>query len=152
MRAVAVLAAVTSFASSDFWPDASAEAGVGAFTDSRTTSKTLAILLFLGVAVVVVDSFDNRVTVGGLSTFGCSAIFSDSCTFTGFTLPSVDMVGADYVPEGPASALSISIGTTVVPIGFGLRVRTLAVFGFSAPEKVKVATFLFPPCLWVGKH
>jgi hypothetical protein len=110
-----------------------------------------AILLFLGVVVVVVDSFNSLVTAGGLSNFGCSAIFSDSSSFTGFKLALVDMAGADSVLEGIDLALSISLGTSVVPIGFGLRVRTFALFGFGAPEEVEVATFLFPPCLRVGK-
>jgi hypothetical protein len=111
----------------------------------------LAILLFLGVAVIVVDNFDNPVIAGGHNTFGCSAVFSDSGSFTGFTLASVDMAGADSVHEGTTSALSISFGTLIVPLGFGLCVRTLALFGFDAPEDVEVATFLFPPCLRVGK-
>ena len=51
--------------------------------DSKTASKTLAILLFLGVVVAVGDSFGNAVTVGQLSTFGCSAAFSDSGSLTG---------------------------------------------------------------------
>ena len=102
--------------------------------DSKTTSKTLAILLFLGVAVVVVDSFDSPVTVGGLSTFGCSAVFSDFNSFTEFALASVDMAGADSIAEGTTSALSISFGTSAVPIGFGLQVRILTLFGFGALE------------------
>jgi hypothetical protein len=70
-----VLAAIASLAASDFAPVASTKAGTSAFTDSKTTSKTLAILLFLGVVVVVLDSFDNLVTAGGLNTVGCSATF-----------------------------------------------------------------------------
>jgi hypothetical protein len=101
--------------------------------DSKTTSKTLVILLFLGVVVVVVDSFGNPVTAGGLSTFGYSVVFSDSGSFTGSALASIDMAGADSVAKGAASALSISFGTSAVPIGFGLRVRTLALFSFDAP-------------------
>jgi hypothetical protein len=112
----------------------------------------LAILLFLGVVVVVVDSFDSPVTARGLSTFGCSAIFSDSGSFTRFALASTDMAGAVSMAEGVASALSISFGTSVVPIGFGLRVNTLAIFGFDTLEEVEVATFLFPPCLQAGKQ
>jgi hypothetical protein len=68
-----------------------AEAGTGAFTDSKTASNTLAILLFLGVAVVVLDGFDNPVTTRGLSTFGCSAAFSYSGSFTGPVLASIDI-------------------------------------------------------------
>jgi hypothetical protein len=45
----------------------------GVFTDSRTASKMLAILLFLGVPVVV-DSFGNIVTF----IFGWSGTFSIS--------------------------------------------------------------------------
>jgi hypothetical protein len=120
-----------------FSTDASSEEGVGAFTDSKTTSKTLAILLFCGVTVVVVDSFDSPVTAGGLSTFCCYAVFSDSGSITGFTLALVDMAGADFVPEGTASTLSISFDTLAVPIGFGLHVKTLALFGFGALEEVE---------------
>ena len=50
---------------------ASAEEEGGVFTDSRTTSKMLAILCFLGVPVVI-DSFGNIVTF----IFGCSGTFS----------------------------------------------------------------------------
>jgi hypothetical protein len=52
-------------------PEASTEEEGGIFIDSRTASKTLAILLFLGVPVVV-GSFDNIVTF----IFGCSGTFS----------------------------------------------------------------------------
>jgi hypothetical protein len=74
-RAVAMLAVIVSLASSYFSPDASVEAETGTFTDSKTASKMLAILLFLGVVVVVLNGFDSSITVGGLSTFGCSAAF-----------------------------------------------------------------------------
>jgi hypothetical protein len=45
--------------------------------DFKTTSKMLAILLFLGVIVVdvAVVSFGNSVVVGGLSSFECSSAF-----------------------------------------------------------------------------
>jgi hypothetical protein len=57
-------------------------AGVGVFIDSKTTSITLVILLFLGV-VVVVDNFGNYATTGGLSSFGSSsAIFGSSTAST----------------------------------------------------------------------
>src|SRR5688500_6885370 len=61
-RAVAAFAIIPSLVSSDFSPDASAKAGVDAFMDSKTTSKMLVILLFLGVVVIVVDGFDSPVT------------------------------------------------------------------------------------------
>jgi hypothetical protein len=54
------------------------------------------------------------------------------------------MAGAISVAEGAASAPSISFGTSTVPIGFGLRVKTLALFGFSALEEIEAATFIFP--------
>jgi hypothetical protein len=123
-RTLVVLVVIASLASSDFSPDASAEAGTGAFIDSKISSKTLAILLFLGVAVVVLDGFDSPVTAGGLSTFGCSAVFSDFSSFTGLVLASIDMVGAVSMAEGAASTLLISFGTSIVPIGFGLHVKT----------------------------
>jgi hypothetical protein len=55
---------------------ASAEAGVDVFTYSITASSTLAILLFLGVAVGLFDGFYNSVAHGRLSAFNCSAVFS----------------------------------------------------------------------------
>jgi hypothetical protein len=111
---------------------------------SKTSSKMLAILLFLGVVVAVLDGFDNPITARGLSTFGCSAAFSDSGSFTGPVLASIDITWAESVTEGAPSALSISFDTSTVPIGFGLCVKTLALFGFGALEEVEAATFLFP--------
>jgi hypothetical protein len=104
----------------------------------------VAILLFLGVAVVVLDGLGSPVTAGGLSTFGCSVAFSDSGSLTGPVLASIDNTGVVSVGKGTTSALSISFGTSVVPIGFGLRVKTLAHFGFGALEEVEAAIFLFP--------
>jgi hypothetical protein len=112
----------------------------------------LAILLFLGVAVVVFDGFGSPVTGGGLSTFGCSAIFYDSSSLTEPTLASIDITGVVSVANEAASALSISFDTSAIPMDFGLRVKTLALFAFGALEDVEAATFLFPPCLWVGKN
>jgi hypothetical protein len=56
------------------------------------------------------------------------------------------------VAEGALSTLSISFGTSAVPIGFDLRVKTLALFGFGEPKEVEAATLLFPPCLQTGKQ
>jgi hypothetical protein len=72
-----VLPVGTSLDSSTLSLGASVEAGVGIFVDFKTTSKTLVILLFLGVIVVVgaVVSFDNSVVVGGLSSLECSSTF-----------------------------------------------------------------------------
>jgi hypothetical protein len=85
----------------------------------------------------VLDGFGNPVTVGGLSTFGCSTTFYDSGSLTGPTLASIGIAGAVSVANGVASALSISISTSAVPIGFGLRVKTLALFAFCAVEEVE---------------
>jgi hypothetical protein len=143
-RTVVVLAVVASFASPDVSPDASVEVETGAFMNSKTTSKTLAILLFLGVAVVVLDGFDSPITTGGLSTFRCSAAFSNSGSLIELALASIGIAGAVSMANGTASVLSISFDTSTVPIGFGQRVSTLAVFAFGTLEEVKAATFLFP--------
>jgi hypothetical protein len=139
------LALTASLASSIFSLEASTVVGVGAFMDFKTASKTLAILIFLRVPVVVVDSYSSPVTTRWLSTFESSTVFFVSDSFTGFALASAGMEGADSGPKGIASALSISFGTTVIPISFGLRVRTLTLFGFGALEEVEGAIFLFPP-------
>jgi hypothetical protein len=100
----------------------------------------------------IFDGFDGPITAGGLSTFGCSAAFSDSSSFTGPVLASIDIIGAISVAKGAPSALSISFGTSVVPIGFGLRVKTLTLFAFSALEEVEAVIFLFHPCLQIVKQ
>jgi hypothetical protein len=143
-RTLVVLVVIASLASSDFSPDASAEAGIDALMDYKTTSKTLAILLFLGVAVVVLDGFDNPVTTGGLNTFVCSAAFFDSDSFTGPVIASIHISGVVSMAEGAASAYLISFSTSTVPIGFDLRVKTLDLFGCGALEEVEATTFLFP--------
>jgi hypothetical protein len=62
-------------ASSDFFETlasvlgALAEVGVDVFTNSIIASSTLAILLFLGVAVGMFDAFGSSVVHGGLSIF-----------------------------------------------------------------------------------
>jgi hypothetical protein len=147
-RTLVVLAVVVSFDS----PDASVEAETCTFMDSKTASKMLAILLFFGVAVVVLDGFGSPDTAVGLSTLGCSATFSDSGSLTGPTLVLIVIAGAISVADGTTSTLSISFDTSAVSIGFGLRVKTLALFAFGALEEVEAATFLFPPCLRTGKH
>jgi hypothetical protein len=72
------LAVGTSLRSLALSSGASVEAGVGIFVDFKTASKTLAILLFLGVIVAAVVSFSNPVVVGGLSNFECSYAFDSS--------------------------------------------------------------------------
>jgi hypothetical protein len=143
-RTIVVLAVTASLASLDLPPDASAEAETGAFMDSKTTSKTLAILLFLVVAVIVLDGFGSPVTAGGLNTFGCSTIFSDSNSLTRPVLASISIAVAVSVAKGTVSTLSISFGTSTVPTGFGLHVKTFVFFGLDMPEEVEAATFSFP--------
>jgi nicotinamide riboside transporter PnuC len=137
-----------------FTPRASAEVGGGVFTDSKTTFKTLAILLFLGVAVVVTDSFGNAVT----SIFGCTASFFDSSSLVGSAIAFIGIAGAVSVARGTVSAFSINFGTLAVSMHFSLRVKTLTFFAFGAPEEVEAATFLFSPLpldgkvvIWVNK-
>jgi hypothetical protein len=130
--------------------------------DFKITSKTLAILLFLGVVVVAVDSFGNLVTVGGLNSFGCSSAIElfVSGSSTGPTLASIVTTGIISGAKGIASAFStISIfyvSSTAAVLskerGFGLRVKTLALFGLGATEEDEVATFLFDPCFQAGKQ
>jgi hypothetical protein len=104
----------------------------------------LAILLFLGVTIAVLDGFDIPIIARGLSTFGCSAAFYDSGSFTGPVLASINIARDVSVAEGAPSALSISFGTLAVPTGFGLFVKTLTLFGFGALEEVEAVTSLSP--------
>jgi hypothetical protein len=104
----------------NFLVRSSAEARVGVFMDSKIASKTLAILLFLGVVVVVVDSFVNPATIGGLSSFGCFlAVFFGLGSFIGSALASAGVTGTVPIAKGITSALSTScifsvVGTTTV--------------------------------------
>jgi hypothetical protein len=54
---------------------ASVEIRVNAFKDSVTTSSTLAILLFFGVAAEIFDAFGTSILSNGLRAFGCSMDF-----------------------------------------------------------------------------
>jgi hypothetical protein len=129
--------------------------------DYKTASKTLAILLFLGVLVAVVDSFNNPVAIVGLNSFDySSAVFFVPGSSTGSTLTSTSIAKIVSRAKGITSALSTNftfsvVGTTTVfskQCSFSLWVRTLALFGFCAPEEVEVAIFLFPPCFQTGKQ
>jgi hypothetical protein len=130
---------------------ASVAIGVGIFVDFKTTSKTLAILLFLGVIVVAVVNFGNLVVVGGLSSFGCSYAFElfASVSSTGSTLASTAIAGIISEAKGMASAcsaisiFSVSSTTAILPKerGFCLRVKTLALFDLGAAEEDEVAIF-----------
>jgi hypothetical protein len=77
-------------------PEASTEVGGGVFTGSKIASKTLAIHLFLGVPVVVTDSFGSVVT----SIFGFSATFSDSGSLVGSAIASIGIAGAVSMARG----------------------------------------------------
>ena len=70
------LVVAASLASSILSLETSVVAEAGNLVDYKTASKTLAILLFLGVVVAVVDSFSNPVAIGGLNSFDySSAVF-----------------------------------------------------------------------------
>jgi hypothetical protein len=76
--------------------------------------QNIAVLLFLGVVVVVASSFDNSVTVGGLSSFGCSSVFFDPGSSTGSTLASAGIVGTVFVAKGTDSTFSINFTFSIV--------------------------------------
>jgi hypothetical protein len=86
----------------------------------------------------------SPVAAGGLSTFGCSTAIPDSGSLAGPVLASINIAGVVSVVKGAGSALSISFGTSAVPIGFDLRAKTSDLFGFGTLEEVEEATFLFP--------
>jgi hypothetical protein len=118
-------------ASSDFFETlasvlgTSVVAGVYVFTDSITTSSTLAILLFIGVTAGMLDGFGSSVVQGGLSAFSCSVIFSSFGTSTGFDLASA---GIERPVSVTVATLSLSFGTSVVSIRLGRCVKTLTFF------------------------
>jgi hypothetical protein len=67
--ALAMLATTVFLASLIYALRASVETGADVFTDSKTVSSTLAILLFLGVTAGTLDGFGNPIVLGGLNTF-----------------------------------------------------------------------------------
>jgi hypothetical protein len=89
---LATLATAVSLASLTYALRASAEVGADVFTDSKTTSSTLAILLFLGVITGTFDGFGNPIVPGGLNTFNKSAAFSNFGSLVGFVLASTGTV------------------------------------------------------------
>jgi hypothetical protein len=143
----------TMSASSDFFETlpsvlgASAEEGVDVFIDSITASSTLAILLFLGVVVGMLDGFDSFVVHGGLSAFNCSAAFSSFGSSAGFVLASTD---TERHGSAIGVAPSISFGTLAVSMRLGRHVKTLTFFDLDTLEVVEVAAFLFSPCFHEG--
>jgi hypothetical protein len=149
---MATLAATTYFVSLAFPLEASAEAGADIFADSKTASNTLAILLFLGVAMETLDGFDSSVVIAGISTFGCSAAFSYFGSSAGSVWVSIGMIGLDYVAEGAVFAPSISLCTSTVSMHLGLCVKTFSFFAFDVLEDAEAAIFLFLPCFQTGKQ
>jgi hypothetical protein len=117
------------------------------FADSITTSSTLAILLFLGVAAGMLDGFGSFVVHGGLSAFNSSAVFSSFGSSIGFVLASTgkkrpgSMIGATP---------SLNFDTSVVSMRLGRCVKTLTFFDLDTLEVTKVAAFLFFPCFREG--
>jgi hypothetical protein len=53
---------------------------------------------------------------------------------------------------GAVSSFSSNFGTSAVPMGFGLLVKTLTFFAFDASEDVEATIFLFLPYFWTGKR
>jgi hypothetical protein len=93
-----VLAVIIFGTSSVLLPEASTEGG-GILTDSRTASKTLAILLLLGVAAVA-GSFGNIVTF----IFGSSGTFSVTFSSSG------SLIGSAIIPVGTTGTVSMARG------------------------------------------
>jgi hypothetical protein len=86
--ALATLVTTVFLASLIYALRASAEAGVVVFTNSKTASSTLAILLFLGVIAGTLDGFGNPIVPGGLNTFNWYVAFSNFGSSAGFGLAS----------------------------------------------------------------
>jgi hypothetical protein len=68
---------------------ASAEAGADVFTDSKTASSTLAILIFLGVTAGMLDGFGSPIAHDGLNTFNYFVVFSNFGSLARFVLASI---------------------------------------------------------------
>jgi hypothetical protein len=83
-----------------------------------------------------------------------------SVSCTGQTVALTVRVGIISEAKGVALACSTistfsAAGAAVVfskECNFGLRVKTLVLFGFGATEENVVAIFLFDPCFRVGKQ
>jgi hypothetical protein len=126
---------------------ASADVGVDVYTDSITASNTLAILLFPGVTVGMLDSFGSSVAHGGLSAFNYSAIFTSFGSIVGFVLASI---GIERPGSVTGIASSLSFGTSAVSMRLGRHVKTLTFIDLDPLEVAEVAAFLFFPCFRVG--
>jgi hypothetical protein len=100
--------------------------------------------------------------VGELNSFGCSFALENlaSVSSTGSTLVSTVIAGIVSEVKGIASAYStisiFSVSSIAIVFskecGFGLRVKTLALFGLGATEEDEVAIFIFDPCFQAGKQ
>jgi hypothetical protein len=124
-----------------------AEAGANVFMDSRTTSNTLAILLFLGVAAGMFAGFGSSVAHDGLNAFNCSSVFSSFGSSVGFVLASTGIARPGSVA---GTTPSLSFGTSAVSMRLGRHVKTLTFFNLDTLEDAEVAAFLFFPCFHVG--
>jgi hypothetical protein len=97
------------------------EAGVDVFTDSITSSSTLAILLFLGVAAGMLDGFGSSIAHGGHSAFNGSTVFSSFGSLVTFVLA---LAGIERLGSVIRVAPSLSFGTSTVSMRLGRRVKT----------------------------
>jgi hypothetical protein len=142
-----VLVVIIFGTSSVLLPEASLEEEGGVFTNCRTTSKTLAILLFSGVPVVL-GSFDNIATF----IFGCSSTFyvTGTSSLAGSAIIPVGTTGIASMAGGVVSTLSLSFGTSAVSMRLSRCVKTLIFFDLDTPEDAEVEAFLFFPCFHVG--
>jgi hypothetical protein len=142
-----VLAVVIFGTSLVLLPKASTQEEGGVFTDSRTASKTLSILRFLGVSVVI-GSFGNIVAF----IFGCSGTFSvtGSGSLARSAVTPVGTIGMASIAGGVVSTFSLSFGTSAVSMRLGRRVKTLTFFDLDKLEDAEVKSFLFLPCFHVG--
>jgi hypothetical protein len=106
-----VLAVVIFGTSLVLLPEASTQEEGGVFTDSRTASKTLSILRFLGVSVVI-SSFGNIVAFisgcsGTFSVTGCGSLARLAVTPVG-TTGMASIAGGLFPPFHLASAHRLS--------------------------------------------
>jgi hypothetical protein len=113
------------------------------FTPPPLGDFQLAILLFLGVAAERLDGFGSFVVAVGLSTFSCSAAFSDFGSSAGSIRVSIGMIGPDSMAERAVSTPSISFSTSAVSMCLSLRVKTFTFFALDALEDAEAAISFF---------
>jgi hypothetical protein len=88
-----------------------AEAGVDSFTDSKTTSNTMAILLLFRVTEAIFGTFGSSVSCNGLRAFSCSAAIFGFGSSVDSVLASSGMRWLDSKAEEDPSA---GLGSSVV--------------------------------------